>query len=470
MNLVRRFLDTAARHPSRVAIIDGNGRRITFGELAKRSDALATAWRRRGIQSGDRVLVAMGLGIDLYATIAALWRLGACVVFPEPAMGRQGVAHAVRATKPKAFASAGLFRALLLLVPSLWSVPIWLAPKGGPGVSVVEDVDDDYPALISFTSGSTGAPKGIVRSHGFLQAQDDALGSLLRPEDEAVDLVAFPVFVVPNLAFGVTSVLPAWKVTRPARARADTILRQIEHESVTRALLPPVLCETLADGPVDPGLEHVMTGGGPVFPDLCERLTERMPNTRITAVYGSTEAEPIAHVEVNEIASEDWLAMRNGAGLLAGTPVPETRVRIIDDEIVVTGDHVNKGYLDTARNGEKLHENGTVWHRTGDAGRLDEQGRLWLLGRVDGRANGHYPFAVEVAARSWPGVRQAALVAGDEPLLVLEGTEPADGDWAVRAERLGGLQVRRVDRIPLDRRHASKVDMPALRRMLGEQD
>ena len=248
MNLVRRFLDTAARHPERVAIVEGSGRRITFAELTARSDALATAWRQRGIDPGDRVLVAMGLGIELYATIAALWRLGACVVFPEPAMGRRGVAHAVRATQPKAFASAGLFHALPLLVPALWSVPRWLGAKSAKGKGLVAEVDREHPALISFTSGSTGAPKGIVRSHGFLEAQDAALESLLRPDGDAIDLVAFPVFVVPNLAFGITSVLPAWKVTRPAEARAETILAQIEREGVTRALLPPVICETLAEG------------------------------------------------------------------------------------------------------------------------------------------------------------------------------------------------------------------------------
>ena len=460
MNLARRFVETAAREGSRTAIVEGSGARISFADLAARSTALANAWRARGIGPGDRVLVAMGLGIGLYATIAALWRLGAVVVFPEPAMGRAGVAHAVAATQPKAFAGAGLYRALPFLVPSLWRVPLWLSQDEREGGDILEDVDEDHPALISFTSGSTGAPKGIVRSHGFLRAQDAALAPLLKPtRSDETDLVAFPVFVVPNLAFGVTSVLPCWKPTRHAPARAPDMLAQIERERVTRALLPPSVCEVLADGPADPGLAHLMTGGGPVFPDLCRRLMSRMPETRITAVYGSTEAEPIAHWEVRPTPEADWQAMREGAGLLAGPPVPETRVRIVDGEIVVTGEHVNKGYLDPRRDGEKLREAGEVWHRTGDAGQIDEVGRLWLLGRHE-VGGARPPFPVEVAARSWPGVKRAAFVPKLDTV-ALEGREPSPGTWNALAGELG-IRAMRVHRIPLDRRHRSKVDLPAL--------
>ena len=70
-----------------------------------------------------------------------------------------------------------------------------------------------------------------------------------------------------------------------------------------------------------------------------------------------------------DIDADDWRAMRGGGGLLAGRPVPDIRLRSCDDEIVVTGDHVNKGYLDRADDRTtKLAIDGTIWHRTGDAG------------------------------------------------------------------------------------------------------
>ena len=123
--------------------------------------------------------------------------------------------------------------------------------------------------------------------------------------------------------------------------------------------------------------------------------------------------------------------MRDGKGLLAGRPIDRIRLRIVDDEIVVTGDHVNKGYLDGRGDADnKLRIDGEIWHRTGDAGRLDDDGLLWLRGRLSAKAGDFYPFEVEVAARSWPGVRRAALVPGsDPPMLAIEGDEPPRDRW-----------------------------------------
>src|SRR6185503_6208024 len=125
------------------------------------------------------------------------------------------------------------------------------------------------------------------------------------------------------------------------------------------------------------------------------------PKAAIHAVYGSTEAEPIAHIELKEIATADWEAMANGLGLLAGIPIPEIEVELRDHEVFVAGEHVNQGYLDPADDvSTKSRRDGRLWHRTGDAARIDEQGRLWLLGRREAAAGGLFPFAIETAALS----------------------------------------------------------------------
>src|SRR4030095_1800714 len=90
------------------------------------------------------------------------------------------------------------------------------------------------------------------------------------------------------------------------------------------------------------GRPTVFTGGGPVFPDIVERLSRRVPRADIVSVYGSTEAEPIAHQSMRETPAADWSAMRSGAGLLAGPVISEARVQLLNDEIIVTGEHVNK--------------------------------------------------------------------------------------------------------------------------------
>jgi acyl-CoA synthetase (AMP-forming)/AMP-acid ligase II len=236
----------------------------------------------------------------------------------------------------------------------------------------------------------------------------------------------------------------------------------------TRVLAPPSVCARLVDGaPSLPGLEAVFTGGGPVFPNLLHALHAAAPRAAIHAAYGSTEAEPIAHIEYRRIDEADWSAMASGAGLIAGPPVPEIRAEIRDHEIQVSGPHVNRGYLDPADDAStKVLRDGELWHSTGDAGRFDERGRLWLLGRREAAHGGLFPFAVETAALSWPGVSQAALLAGPGGgELFVAGRRLDLRDLQRRADGMGELRVRVLPKVPLDRRHNAKVDYAALRRL-----
>ncbi len=469
MNLIAQFLEMSHNHPDKIAVVDGHGRHITFGELEQQSSGLAKVWQSRGIEKGVRVLLAMPVGIDLYASIAALWRLGATIVFPEPAMGFSGVRHAVTLSQPTAVLTSGLYKVLPYIVPELWNVPIKLHLSSASSASnLLEDVTGDHPALISFTSGSTGKPKGMVRSHKFLSAQNACVGQLLKSQDEEIDLVAFPVFVIANLGLGVTSLLPNWKLTRHDQANPLKITRYIKEAGVTRALIPPSICQLLSETNVDPGLKAIFTGGGPIFPDLMKKLLKEMPNTSIMAVYGSTEAEPISHLHINEINEKNWRAMETGSGLLAGKPIAETRTRILNDEIVVTGEHVNKSYLNGVGDDEnKVKINGEIWHRTGDAGKLDEDGNLWLRGRWSAKADHYFPFDLEVAARCWPGVINAALIPGSNPpCLAIMGDKNYLEGWNIKAKQMGDILVKHVTKIPLDKRHRSKVDYNQLEQML----
>ena len=220
-------------------------------------------------------------------------------------------------------------------------------------------------------------------------------------------------------------------------------------------------------------------------------------------MYGSTEAEPIAHVTGLETTDVDRRAMRDGAGLLAGAPAPVVELRVVRSrwgtpvppmtrdgldawtvpdgeagEIVVAGDHVVPGYLDGVGDEEtKFRVDGRVWHRTGDLGRLDAGGRLWLLGRasaaiVDERGTLH-PFSVECAARERLGVRRVAVVAHRGRRVLV--AEPPSGRRLDPASALDALrpfnvdEVRAVPRLPMDRRHNSKVDHAAVLALLDRR-
>lgn len=469
--IIDAFDEAVLAHGRRPAIIEGSGKSATYQDLDRLGRAYAAGFEARGIGPGDRVLVAMPVGIALYACLAALWRLGAVVVFPEPAMGLKGLRHAVRVTQPKAFLASGWYRWLGWLLPELRRLPLRLAPQqSSEAWAGAYRVGRDDPALISFTSGSTGAPKAIVRSHTFMMAQNEAIRPLLEQGSEgARDLVAFPVFVLVCLSIGITSVLPDWKLSRHDRVSAKTIHQQIERFGVTRLLVPPVICETLSRSPVLPKLQAIFTGGGPVFPDTLARLASLQPSLRMVSVYGSTEAEPIAHLDFDAISESDLESMKTGGGLLAGKPVEAIDVRLEDREILVAGSHVNESYLDTSQNADtKVQHDGRVWHRTGDAGRFDKQGRLWLLGRHNAQVAGVDPFAVETAARFWPGAERSALANLEgKPVLVVSGDKRCLEQWRRAARALGLEDVRYMSAIPLDSRHRSKTDYQSLKRVLG---
>jgi len=234
-----------------------------------------------------------------------------------------------------------------------------------------------------------------------------------------------------------------------------------------------------------------------VFPDLVMRATA-LTGAPLVAVYGSTEAEPIADVRSSEIGDAELAAMRGGAGLLAGHPAGAATVRIVPagssagaaleavlrgaanvspgtrGEILVSGSHVVPGYLHGRGDAEtKVHVDGVVWHRTGDAGYRDDRGRLWLLGRVaatlrDDRGELH-PFAVECAARLVLPGRRAVLAGHRGSRILLVDGPLAPGDRAsLTAELRWAMLDRIIDgvAIPLDRRHNSKVDYAALPALL----
>jgi olefin beta-lactone synthetase len=473
VTLLAPFLSQAERGAGRPAVISAEGRCLSYGKLDHWSRVLAGAYRKAGVVEGMRVLVALGMTPALYAVLIALWRLGAVAVFPEPAAGLSGLAQALRQARPEAYIGPAWLGPLCTLLPGVPQLRRRLPVRSVAGSPAARDtiaaVPREHPALITFTSGSTGKPKGIQRSHSFLAAQLAALTPLLAGAEADIDLVSLPMFVLANLGLGIPSVIPDGRLRYPAQMDPVRLRRQMARHGVTRLVAPPSICARLATSEEKLGLRRIATGGGPLFPNLLRRLLAIAPEAEIVAVYGSTEAEPIAHVTVLSLSAADWEVMESGGGLPAGKPVPEIRLRLEQDEILVAGEHVNKTYLDPADDAQsKSLFDGEIWHRTGDAGRLDSEGRLWLLGRNAGRVGGLFPFAVETAALAWPGVEQAALLGIDgRAVLAVAGRAGCERAWRERVTAFPGVELKVLDGIPLDRRHNAKVDYAELRKHLS---
>jgi acyl-CoA synthetase (AMP-forming)/AMP-acid ligase II len=515
VNVTEILAARASLHPHRVALADAaSGRALTYGELDGASARIASALRARGLRPGEPVLILHPVSLALYAALIGLLRAGLVPAFPPPGATRSVLARCVREHPPHAVLAGGIGWAALAAIPSLANavrlatspVPFAhdvLRPRSIAGDAIAARGDDD-PAMLTFTSGSTGAPKALARTHGVSRAQCDALRDALGL-DEATSLCAMPAVLLAELAAGATCVLPGNDLRRPARADAALLAETLRAHRVERVIASPALLANLvvalrARGATLPALRTIASGGAPVMPPLAAALRAVAPNARVLAVYGSTEAEPISVLDAAAAGAGDLAAMREGAGLLAGAPCAPGTVAVAatprgavygpfaetdaierralasyaSGEILVTGPHVVTGYLDRAGDATtKVRAGARIWHRTGDLGYRDAHGRLWLTGRVasvveDARGRVE-PLRVECALSFLPEIARSAL-AGDDGARVLV-VEPAPnariGERTIRA----ALAFAEIDRIivapvPVDPRHNAKVDYAALARLV----
>lgn len=519
MNVAQVLHEQAANRPDKPALIDvhsGRDRVSSFKEFEQASSRLATQLSSQRIVAGDGILILHPMSIELYAFLIALFRIGAVAVFLDPSAGQQHIAQCCGLFPLKGFFGSRKAHLLRMAVPALRRLPFAWCSEWFPGTrrvslnarvaqeTPIADLEDSTPALVTFTSGSTGQPKAAMRSHGFLLAQHRALADSLGLRPGTIDLTTLPIFVLANLASGVTSVLPDADLRSPGKIDAPPVLRQISRTKIETIAASPALIERLVDG-IDreharvETVRHVFMGGAPVFPRDLRRASEAFPQAEITAVYGSTEAEPIAEIHLSQFSSDDFLAMERGHGLLTGTPVRSLNLRIIRDqwgtpistldsegfrklfvadgevgEIVVSGDHVLHGYLHGVGDSEtKFDVDGSRWHRTGDLGRLDETGRLWLLGRASAAIKDErgvlYPFAIECAALQIPSISRAAVLAiAGKRVLAIESRKVSAVEAARQSLRWAFIdEVRLLRSIPMDKRHNAKVDYVALRKTLS---
>jgi olefin beta-lactone synthetase len=481
---------------------------IGFADLIERIDRFAAGFQRAGFKPGHRVVVLTPVSVDLYALVLGAFTAGLAVVLIDTGMGFRPALKALRSAEPRAIVAVKALLKHRWWIRQLWGLEAFATDGAGFGYRAHTELLADAPiaealprgaddhALITYTSGSTGAPKGADRTHGLLSAQHEALRRAFPDRPDDIDMTCFPVVALHNLCCGITTVLPPVDLADPAAAEGALVWRFAVDHSVTRLAGAPAFIERLTEaaraGAVLPALRGVAVGGAPVDRALCHQLVTTLPQAERLIVYGSTEAEPMCHIEMSEVLEAE------GDGLLVGTPVIDAEIVVValpalppklsdrgmapfacapgaSGEIVVAGAHVNAHYLNNpAADAEnKLYQpDGKVWHRTGDVGHFDGQGRLWLTGRradlvqVNGRVI--HPLAIEAKLNTVPGVRRCALIEDRYGVRwVIEGAPEAADPWAERLNQidpeLAALE-HLWQTLPMDRRHRSKIDRVALRR------
>ena len=499
MNITSLFFEAAATYPERLAVIHSD-RSISYRELAHEVRATAAYLLHRGIRTGDRVLVFVPMGIDLYRTVLALFYIGATAVFLDEWVSKARLEVCCRLAECRGFVGVWKARIYGWTLGAVRRIPIKPSLRGRAApLEAAVDVAPDTPALITFTTGSTGVPKAAERSHAFLRAQFNALLDEIDPQPADVDMPVLPILLFVNLGMGCTSVIADFKATRPEAMRPERIVAQLQRHGVNRLTASPYFVRRLAERLLAaettlPGLQKVFTGGAPVFPDEAALYRRAFPDTDVRIVYGSTEAEPISSIAAAEL-------VRRGTsldlGLPVGAPYPGIRLRLITvtdeplvcadvvdlaalevapgyiGEIIVTGPHVNARYFrnPAALAANKIRVDETVWHRTGDSG-FFEDGQLYITGRCAQLIcrNDKYlaPFVLEYRIRQLAGVCNGTLLEIENKLLLVLESDRSPKALAAASQGIPYDELVVVPRLPRDPRHHSKIDYAALRQQIAK--
>lgn len=493
MNIVELFLNAAKQFPDNTAIIDKNAA-ISYSQLEKEVLETAAYFRKKGIQKGDRVLVFIPMGIDLYRIVLALFYIGATAVFLDEWVNKKRMEMCCEIAECKGFIGVFKARVFAFFSKELREIPIKLGVKYSRiGTIEMSSVNSDDCALITFTTGSTGRPKAAKRTHGFLQEQFNALLEEINPKVEDVDMPVLPIVLFMNLGVGCTSVIADFSSAKPDKMDVPKILEQMKENKVNRITASPFFITNMSEYAKNNSIKiqnisKLFTGGAPVFPKQARLYKEVFTDTAIKVVYGSTEVEPISSTLVDELINH---SLRPEQGLYVGKPYHKTEVLIIQiidaplsqltkseleahtmedgelGEIIVSGPHVLKEYYNSeeAFIANKIVVDGVVWHRTGDSGRLIN-GELFLNGRCEQliEHNGETisPFIIENQLQEIDGIGSGTLLKIDDKIILVIELDWVDDYLESKTKHIPHDEISFVPIMPRDPRHHSKIDYKML--------
>jgi len=491
---------------------------ITFGDFLARVNQYQAVWNREGYTKGDRLLIVAPPSIDMYTICVSLTGLGMVPVFIDMGMGRQKIQMAVEDAGAKGIVSVKALLRLWWVLPQLWKLKRYTVDKRALGCkhiqsllldpdknneTIIAPCEDKTHGFITFTSGSTGRPKGANRDHGSLSRQHHSIKVHWPHKEDDIDMPCFPVVTLHNLTVGMTTIMPKVNLANPAGVNASQVIAQINEHGVTRMSGAPAYMEKICDTAISSDItldtiQSTLVGGATVPKQLAEKMLRVFPNADQKIVYGSTEAEPISAISV-----EDYLAeTENDKGYRVGIPPDFSEVLIANlpeepvnedqlpdyavgnyqsGEILVSGPQVLREYIDNpaANAANKIRRSdGGVWHRTGDTGYFDENGELWLVGRVKDQVTVKgeviHPFLLEQALDPLPSIVRSALVQDGSSIALFLQTSDGKGFDETAVQNITSSHIKEpvptyiIESMPVDGRHNSKIDRPMLRKAISD--
>ena len=498
------------------AIVEVGGRTVSWRVFNRRVAEVAAGLVERGVRPGERVALLVPPSADLALAVYAVWRSGAVIVVADKGLGVRGMGRALRSARvdhvigtAEGLAAA---RAMRLRPPGLrvsagtphrvLGVSVSLADLARAGRdhlgSLPEPAGADECAVV-FTSGATGPAKGVVYRHRQLRAQVALIKATYELTADDRIVAAFAPFALYGPGLGVGSAVPDMDVTAPSTLTAVKLAEAVTAVRGTVVFASPAALRNVVATADALTAEHrkalwgvrlLMSAGAPVPGVLLQPLAGVLPAAHAHTPYGMTEALPVTDISLAQIQEAGA-----GEGVCVGSPLPGVDVllsplsalgaadgELTDEpgvlgEIAVRAEHVKDRY-DALWVTEAASSRNPGWHRTGDVGHLDGDGRLWVEGRlVHVIATGSgvvTPVGVEQRVETLAAVRQAAtvgvgpvgtaqvvvVVVGPAQRGALADLELTDAVRSVAGVPVAAVLVR--ESMPVDIRHQSKIDRQAL--------
>jgi acyl-CoA synthetase (AMP-forming)/AMP-acid ligase II len=493
INVARRLSTMAARMPEALAVVVPRrgytaGRRrydtFTFRQLEADSNRLANGLRRWGVEPGARIALLVRPGREFISLVFALFKAAAVIVLVDPGMGRRNLVACLAEAEPEGFIAIPLVQAVRTLFRRRFPRARYNVTVGrrlfwdgleldqlrerGDAAPICHDTSGDDPAAIIFTTGSTGPPKGVLYRHGNFDAQVTEIGEFYNIQPGEIDLPGFPLFGLFNCALGVTTVIPDMDPSRPARVNPRKIVEAVQDWKVTQAFGSPAIWNRVGQycqerKVVLPTLRRVLSAGAPVPPHVLARMKSAIAaDGDVHTPYGATESLPVASIAASEVLADTQYRWAQGAGTCVGRKfrgIEWKVIRIVDGpigqlsacvelppreigELIVSGPVVTREYVTRIASNAlaKIADGSRVWHRMGDVGYLDDQGRFWFCGRMAHRVQTEtevmYTIPCEAIFNQHPAIFRSALVgvgaAGRQRPVVI--AEPWPGRWPRTAD------------------------------------
>jgi len=470
-NFAAHILQSLTRNSQKELLrwpINGQLAVFTGESLLHEINSLRSAIRTLKLPTQSPCLLLQSPSPELLAAMVALMAEGHTVVLPPAGAGLAFL---------RMFRRSHANGRVLLLPGANWKLR-WLLPllgmrieRLGPAMQSRQspanlgpalELPTDAIALISHSSGSTGAPKSIQRSHALLLAQHQCISAVFPVFEGQKDLSLFPNVLLHQLAVGCCSVVPNMPNWQLKRLMPKQLMQQMAEEQVNSLTANPYFFEKLlkeAEAQTFPLLQAVGIGGAPVSEKLLEAVQVLFPNAKVYVIYGATEAEPIA-VRLYEGFSAIF------GGYAVGKPVAGLELRLHHPQsLLVAGNSVEAGEIEV----KGKHVLGAVnsWHATGDYGYLQD-GQLYLSGRAGNHHILGYTqhYVLEKAIQHMCAVDKVAAIAkGDHFELYFTGSAKAADIRLFLNRHFNQVPIGRIHHIkkmPMDKRHFSKILYPKL--------